>query len=176
MKRELTVAIAAALAAACGVTAESTDEQIVAALNQIKRDLDTVRATNAQQPPLDRYVPRADYDALAQRATNAETALRERDKVAHETQVTAELDAALKAGKITPATLDYHRASCADQGGLDRFRAFVAASPVIAPGSTGIEGQPPSQSTALNAAEREVCEALGLTEEQFIKSRTQRAA
>lgn len=177
MDRKLTAAIMVALCAACPtLKSESTDEQIAEALNGLKRDLDTARATNAQQPPLDRYVPRADYDALAQRATNAETALRERDKAAHETQVTAELDAALKAGKITPATLDYHRASCADQGGLDRFRAFVAASPVIAPGSTGIEGQPPSQSTALNAAEREVCEALGLTEEQFIRSRTQRAA
>lgn len=171
MKRELTVAIAAALAAACGVTAESTDEEIVAALNQIKRDLDTARAINAQQPSLDRYVPRADYDALAQRATNAEAALRERDKAAHEAAVAAEIDAALKAGKITPATADYHRASCADQGGLDRFRAFVAAAPVIAPDSAGIEGAPRDQGRALNAIEREVCQAMGLSEDQFQKAR-----
>lgn len=171
MKRELTVAIADALAAACGVTADASDEEIVAALHQIKRDVDTARANNAQQPPLDRYVPRADYDALAQRAANAEAALRERDKAAHDAAVAAEIDAALKAGKITPATVDYHRASCADQGGLERFRAFVAAAPVIAPDSAGIEGAPRDRGRALNAIEREVCQAMGLSEEQFQKAR-----
>lgn len=178
MKRELTTAIAAALALALGTTADSTDEEIVAALNQFKRDFDTARASNAAQPSLDRYVPRADYDALATRATNAEQALRERDQAAHQSQVDGEIDAALKAGKITPATVDYHRASCADKAGLERFRAFVAAAPVIAQDSTGIEGKPSAggSATALNAIEREVCERLGLGEEQFLKVRNQRAA
>lgn len=173
MKREMTASILAALGMLCGTTAESTDEEIVGALNQIKRDLDSARASNAAHPTLDRYVPRADYDALAARAANAEQALRERDQAAHQAQVDAAINAALGEGKITPATVDYHRASCADQAGLERFRAFVAAAPVIAPTSSGIEGKPPANgsATALNAIEREVCEALGLTEEQFRSAR-----
>lgn len=173
MKRELTAAILGAIQAACGdaVTAESTDEAIVAALNALRRDLDTARAANAQQPSLDRYVPRADYDALAQRAINAEQALRERERQAHEVEVAGAIEAALQAGKITPATVEYHRASCADRAGLERFRAFVAAAPVIAPDSLGIEGQPGEQGRALNAIEREVCQALGLSVEQFQRAR-----
>ena len=173
MKRELTAAILGALQAACGdaVTAESTDEAIVAALNALRRDLDTARAANAQQPSLDRYVPRADYDALAQRAINAEQALRERERQAHEAEVASAIEAALQAGKITPATVDYHRASCADRAGLERFRAFVAAAPVIAPDTAGIDGQPGDQGRALNAIEREVCQALGLSVEQFQRAR-----
>lgn len=45
--------------------------------------------------------------------------------------VDAEIDAALSARKITPASVEYHRAACADAEGLDRFRAFVRGAPAI---------------------------------------------
>ena len=40
----------------------------------------------------------------------------------------AEIEAALGAGKITPATVEYHKASCRQDGGLERFRDFVKAA------------------------------------------------
>lgn len=171
VNRMMTAAILAALAA-LDIPAEATDEQIVDRLTQIKADLDKARAMNAAQPSLDRYVPRADYDALATRAANAETALRQRDADAHKALVDTEIDAALKAGKITPATVDYHRASCADQSGLQRFRAFVAAAPVIGDALPQLDGKPAATATALNATEREICAAMGISEAAFLASRT----
>ncbi len=170
-QRTLSVAILAALAG-LGLSADSTDDQIVTALNQAKKDLDTLRATNAAQPPLDRFVPRADFDAMAQRASNAEQQLRQRDADAHKAQVDGEITAALKAGKITPATEAYHRACCADQAGLERFRQFVAAAPVIGGDAPAADGKPPATQTALNAEERAICAATGISEKDFLAART----
>lgn len=169
MNRMMTEAILAALVA-LGVPADATDEQIVARLDQVKADLDKASAMNSAQPSLDRYVPRADYDALATRAANAEQALRQRDTADHHAKVDTEIDAALKAGKITPATEAYHRASCADQSGLERFRAFVAAAPVIGD-PLPITGKPPATATALNAEERAICAATGVSEAAFLAAR-----
>jgi phage I-like protein len=168
--RHLTPAILAALTL-LGVDESDSDDQIGAKLAKVKADLDTTRAANAQQPSLDRYVPRADYDALAIRAANAEQALKQREAAAHQSLVDTEIAAALAAGKITPATEAYHRASCSDAAGLERFRAFCAAAPVIGDPVPGMAGQPPKTGTALNAAEREICAALGLTEAAFLAAR-----
>lgn len=170
-QRTLSVAIVAALAG-IGVAADATDDQIVSAINALKSERDTLRATNAQQPTLDRYVPRADYDAMSARATNAEQQLRQREADAHKALVDTEIAAALAAGKITPATEAYHRACCADQSGLERFRAFVAAAPEIG-GAAAAAGKPPGTqtATALNAEERAICAATGISEEAFIKAR-----
>lgn len=169
VNRTMTAAILAALEA-LGIPAEATDEEIFARLEQIKADLARATASNGAQPSLDRYVPRADYDALVTRAANAEQALRERDAEAHRAQVDAEIGAALAAGKITPATEAYHRAACADAGGLARFRAFVAAAPVIGDALPQPNGKP-SHASGLNATEREICAAMGIPEAAFVAAR-----
>lgn len=161
----------AAIAGALMLANDATDDQVATAINNLKADRDTLKATNAQAPALDRFVPRADYDAVALRATNAETSLRERDQAAHTAAVNAEITAALTAGKITPATEGYHRASCADQAGLERFRAFVSAAPVIG-ADTDLGGKKPTGAeTALNAEERAVLLATGVSEEAFLAAR-----
>ena len=118
------------------------------------------------QPSLERYVPRADYDALQARATNAEQALADHHAAAHKAAVDTALNAALEAGKITPATVDYHRASCADAEGLERFRAFVGAAPVIG-GDTDLERRQPESGQALNTEQREAARLLGMSEESY---------
>ena len=64
-------------------------------------------------------------------ASAIEQQLRNDAAAARRTVVDAEIDAALRAGKITPASVDYHRAACADAEGLERFRAFVRGAPTI---------------------------------------------
>ncbi|MGH3805023.1 MAG: phage protease, partial [Pseudonocardiaceae bacterium] len=126
-------------------------------------------ALNSQQPSLDRFVPRADHDAAVARATNAEQKLSAFQKEQHDASVAVEIDSALKAGKITPATVEYHRASCSDSTGLQRFRDFVSAAPIVA-GDTGAPATPGSSgATALNAAETYVAQALGIPADQFKK-------
>lgn len=162
-------ALVAAITGALGLTAEAADDAVAQAINSLKQDRDTAQAANREQAPsLDRYVPRGDYDAVLQRAANAEQALADRNQADHKAAVDAALDGALQAGKITPATVEYHRASCADAEGLARFRAFVQAAPAVAADSGLDKKRPAGTVTALNAEQREVCRLLGIPEAEFI--------
>lgn len=162
------MAIPAALAASLGLDATATDEQAIAAVAQLKT---AATARNSEQPPLDKFVPRLDYDKAVSRATNAEQALKERKEADHKAVVDIEIESALKAGKITPATADYYRATCSEQAGLDRFREFVKAAPSVADPSSLGQQKPDGTSTALNAEEKAVARMMGMTEEDFLKGR-----
>jgi len=162
------MAIPLALAVSLGLDASATDEQALAAVSQLKA---TATARNNEQPSLDKFVPRQDYDKAVSRATNAEQALETRKADEHKAVVNTEIEAALKAGKITPATADYHRAACSEQGGLDRFREFVKAAPAVVEPSNLGERQPDGTSTALNAEEKQVAQLMGISEADFIKAR-----
>lgn len=143
-------AFAAAIVGALALAATADDDAVATAINQLKSERDSAQALNAEKTPsLERYVPRADYDALQTRATNAEQALKAKADADHKASVDSAIGDALKAGKITPATESYHRATCADSDGLERFRAFVGAAPVIAAAS-GLDGKK-AEGTALNA-------------------------
>lgn len=162
------LALPLALAVSLGLDATATDEQAVAAVNQLKA---TATARNSELPSLDKFVPRQEYENAVSRATNAEEALAARKADDHKAVVETEIEAALKAGKITPATVDYYRASCSEQAGLDRFREFVKAAPSVADPSSLDSRKPDGTSTALNAEEKQVAKMLGLTEEDFLKGR-----
>lgn len=166
----------AAIATALGLPDTATVDEAVAAIGKLRGDLSSATtAMNSATPPLDRFVPRADFDALATRATNAEQRLREHADNAHKAAVETEIDAALKAGKIPPASVDYHRACCATAQGLDAFRAYVGAAPVIAPDSASKPGAPPSTTTALNADEQRICELAGISHDAFREAARARA-
>ncbi len=162
------VKISAALLALLGLPETATEEQALAATTQLKA---TAQAANSEQPSLERFVPRGDYDAMLNRATNAEQALAQREKAEHQKAVDAEIDAALKAGKITPATVDYHRASCSEQTGLERFRQYVAAAPVVGDPSDLGERKPAHTKTALNAEEQAMCLQMGVDPAEFAKTK-----
>lgn len=174
--------LVAAMAAALSLKPEATDDDLATGINQLKKKLDdeTLRALNAERtaatPSLDRFVPRADHDALLARAANAEKALKDRDAADHKAAVDAAIDGALKAGKITPATVEYHTAMCADSAGLERFKQFVGAAAVIAGDGKPEKKTPGTTGTALNAEERAICEATGVTPEDFAKQRDALAA
>lgn len=162
------VKLSPALLAALGLPETATEEQATAAAAQLKT---TQQALNAEQRNLERFIPRADYDAVVQRATNAEQALASQKKVEHDKTVDALLTAATQAGKITPATVDYHRAACHDETGLARFKAFVDAAPVVAADTSLGERRHESTATALNAEEKQVASLLGMSEAEFIKGK-----
>lgn len=161
------LAIPLALAALLGLDAAATDEQAVAAVTQLKA---TATARNSEQPSLDKFVPRQDYDQAVSRATNAEQALATRKADDHKAVVDTEIEAALKAGKITPATVDYHRAACYEQAGLDRFREFVKAAPAVGNPSGLDERKPEVIATALNAEQQAMCAQFGLDPVEFAKT------
>jgi phage I-like protein len=162
------VKLSPALLAALGLPETATEEQAIAATTQLKT---TAQAMNAERPNLEQFVPRADYNALESRAINAEQALATQKKADHEKAVDALITAATQAGKITPATVEYHRAACHDETGLARFKAFVEAAPVVAAASNLGERKPDNTATALNAEEQKVAALLGMSEAEFIKGK-----
>ena len=152
---------------ALGLSETSTDEQVLEKVKGIKADLET--ATNrAETPSLDKFVLRSDYDAALERATNAEQKLSEHQTQALNAEIDAEIDAeitkALEADKITPATKDYYKAQCRQEGGLEEFRKFVKAAPVVADNS-GIQGDPSRSVPAV--LERAGTKALFAADEFF---------
>lgn len=106
-----------------------------------------------------------------QRATNAEQQLQAFRTEQHNKEVDAALTAASESGKITPATVEYHRASCHDQAGLERFKAFVAAAPVVGDPSSLGERKPKDTTTALNAEEQSVCQQFGIDPVEYAKTK-----
>ncbi|MGE4334537.1 MAG: phage protease [Pigmentiphaga sp.] len=151
-----------------GLDEGATEEAALNALAKLQGDLVTAK-NRAETPSLDKFVPRGDYDAALNRAANAEQKLAETQKAEFVKAVNAEVDAAVTAGKITPATADFYKATCADQTGLDRFREFVKAAPEIG-GKSGLEGKTPEQTgKALNAETAQVAKLFGLTPEDIEK-------
>lgn len=160
----------AAILAALGLPDTATAEDAVAAINKLsqdKKDLQTA-ANSERVPSLDKYVPRQDFAAMERRALNAEQLLAQQKKDDLETAINSEIEAALKAGKITPATKDYHLAACREQGGLDRFRDFMKAAPSVTDPVVP-DGENKGGEKALNAEQQQAARMLGMSDEQFIK-------
>jgi phage I-like protein len=117
-----------------------------------------------ETPDLHSYVPRADYDQLVARVEDAE-----KDLHARQTQeVEATLDAAIKDGKISPSSREYHKAQCLTPGGVERFSAFIASSPtVFAPRVTAVGPESAGASDELDAYRTRLCRAGGLDRAKF---------
>lgn len=149
---------------ALGLADDATFETALNAIGALKSkntELQTALNT-ASTPSLEKFVPRADYDKLLERANNAEKALSTAKETERNKQIDTEVDAALKAGKITPATVEYHKANCRQEGGLERFREFVKAAPVIGDATDLGERQPgQQQAAALNSDQGKINAAFG---------------
>jgi phage I-like protein len=156
------------LLAALGLAATATVEDALNCITTLKTEHATA-LNHASSPPLDKFVPRADHDLALNRANTAEVELKRIKDEQLETAINREVDAALAAGKITPATKEYHVAQCRQEGGLDRFKSFVAHAPVVA-GDSSLDGKKVETGTALNAEEKAACIALGISEEDYIKA------
>ncbi|MDA8428931.1 MAG: hypothetical protein M0T70_06710 [Geobacteraceae bacterium] len=158
----------AALLAALGLASTATFDEALNHITKLRGDL-TVALNAANSPSLDKFVPKADYDLAINRATEAEGKLTAQAKETLETAINTEIDAALKAGKITPATKDYHVAQCRQEGGLERFKAFVSAAPAVA-GDSNLYGKKPGESeTALNAEQEKIAGMFGNSAEDLKK-------
>lgn len=159
--------LAEAIRAALGLPENATELDAVAAINALK-EAQAVALNSERSPSLDKYVPRADYDGLMKRAENAEQQLQAHKKSELQTAINAEIEAALTAGKITPATKAYHIAQCQQEGGLERFREFVKAAPSVTDPVVPTE-QPTTTSTAINSEQQTAARMLGMTDADYLK-------
>jgi phage I-like protein len=116
----------ASIAAALAIPVTSTDAEIVTAVNRLQ--------TAASQPDPAKFVPKADLEAALNRASTAETALNAINAAQLEQERTALVDAAVKDGKIAPASKDHYLALCRAEGGIEKVKALIGSLPVIGGG------------------------------------------
>lgn len=166
--KETSLTLAQRLAAALGLSADTGDDAIVAAVTEARA------ANRPATPDLTNFAPRADLDAALNRAQTAET---ERDALRKEktdAAIETAINGALDAGKIVPASAETYRAMCREDGGLERFTALVATLPVIA-GAAESRAQNKVEKadgkSSLTDEERAVCRALGQSEDDFLKAK-----
>lgn len=157
--------LAEAIRAALGLPENATEQDAVAAINALK-EAKEVALNSERLPSLQRFVPRDDYDALERRAVNAEQQLKDRDKKELDVAINAEIEQALKAGKITPATKGYHIAMCQQEGGLEQFRAFVKAAPSVTEPVMN-DNKLEERETALNSEQQLAAQMLGMTADYY---------
>lgn len=163
--------------AALGLAATADDDAAAAAVDKLKGDVQTA-LNRAGAPPLDKFVPRADYDTALNRAKAAEDKLSKAAADALEAEITGLVDGAIADGKIAPAAKDYHLASCRAEGGVQRFKDFIAKAPVSdAARASGLDGRKPDQTTsALTDDETAICRQMGVSAEAFLKAKASAAA
>lgn len=154
-----------------GLPEDATDDQVLTAIKDRNAQLETAKAANSAQPDLTKFVPRATFDEMETRACNAEAKLADKEKSA----LSARIDAAIKKGmaakKISPATEDLYRSLCRTEDDLAKVEKFVETAPPVVSDTT-IPGAPPAGSTSqLDETSRAVCSQLGISEEDFAKTR-----
>jgi len=146
-----------ALLAALSLPDTASEADAVAAVSRLCGDLATAR-NRAETPPLEKFVPRADYDGALARAANAENRLREIETAQRQTKIDGLIDGALKNGQIVPATRDYYVAMCRTEGGVEAFEKFLQLAPAVLGAPTKLDGAPapaggtPEAEFAANAA------------------------
>lgn len=156
------------LCARLGLAETATEDEAMNAVAALQSDLATAK-NRAETPSLEKFVPRADFDMAMNRASAAEQKVKEIEDKQLETAINADVDAAVKAGKIAPANKDYYLATCRAEGGLDLFRKFAAAAPVIAVKS-GLDGkETPDAGLALNSDQLKITEMFGNSVEDLKK-------
>lgn len=155
------------VAKALGLTENAKEGDIITALNRMKADLESARSA---APSLDRFVPREDYDIVLTRANSVEAALAALNQAQADAAIEASVEDAVRQGKITPATADYHKAQCRTSGGLERFVAFCSSAPRLIRDS-GLAGKKPVDKGCgmLDDVQKAVNVQTGISDETFRK-------
>lgn len=163
-------AMSKAILEALGLPEDASDADALTAINRLKSD--ELEARNrAEQPDADKFVPKADFDLAMNRVREFEAAEASR----RDAEIEAAVDAATEAGKIAPASRDYHIAACRQEGGLERFQTMVdAAAPIVGPAR--LKAKPEADmGTALNSEETYMAEQMGLSLDEFRNAKAKEA-
>ena len=155
------------LMAALGLTPSGDPtKDLTAALNAIQKlHNDHTTALNAQKD----LVPRADLQTALNAKEAAETKLKEIEAGNFKAKVETAVNAATTAGKVSPATKQYHLDTIKTAEALNRFEeTYGKAPPLVPEGSTAPTGSPEEQ-PALNAVEKSIGDVFGNSADDFKK-------
>lgn len=159
-----TLPMDAAVLEALGLTPTATPAQAVLAINALK-ETRQVALNAAATPDPAKFVPKADHELALNRITTFEADAKSRS----EAEIVAAVDGAVAAGKVAPASKDYHLASCRSDGGLARFQAMIAAAPVLLGGAAVVTKAKVGVLTAtmLDADQLAMCRAMDMKPKDF---------
>ncbi|QUF67773.1 phage protease [Vibrio fluvialis] len=152
--------------AALGLTEAATEQDAVTAINTLKSEKD-VALNRASNIDLNVAVPKETYQLALNRAETAEAAL----KAIQESEIDALVDDAIKAGKVAPANKEMFIGMCRAEGGIEQFNKFVETAPAIATNSKVTTTQTSVQADALDPEEIALCRKMGVTQEEYLKSK-----
>ena len=152
-----------------GLPEDATEATALNAIGTLQTDLQTA-LNSAQTPPLEKFVPRADYETALNRATTAEAKIAQGEKDRLEGEIETAINQALTEGKIAPASKEFYVATCRAEGGLAKFKAFISSAPKIVADS-GLDGKSPESDgqVALNADQASIMNMFGNTAEDIAK-------
>jgi len=165
---ELPMALSSALHAALELSTGADEAAAIAAIVALRQELATAK-NRAETPPLDKFIPRADYDAALARAANAEQQIAALNKERRDTEIAGLVGSALQAKKIIPATKDYYVAMCQTEGGVAAFKAFLDKAPPQIGEASGLDDRKPDAGVALNAELQAVSALFGNSFEDLKK-------
>lgn len=159
-RKDFPMPIPTAVLSALALDDGADEPAVLEAIAALKSDLATAR-NRAETPALERFVPRADYDAVLARASNAEQRLATFEAERRDAVIQALLDRALAESKIVPATADYYRAMCRTEDGIAQFEAFLTKAPALIGPAPALDGPPKDAApSAINRAEFEALSPL----------------
>lgn len=144
---------------------EEEKKKMSASVQKLEAEL-----ARASTPDLTKFVPRADYEVIVARAEKAEKEISDQKTETLKKEIDVEINQALKDGKITPATAEYHRSLCSQEGGLAKFKDFVKVAPIIAPDSNLDSKPTPDSNPILTNEMLEVATRCGLNKETILAS------
>lgn len=160
-----------------GLAENATENDVLAAIEALQTQLN---AAKGAAPSLSLYVPRGDYDLVVRQRDEAQTALNARDEGDRKAKGEALVEQAVKDGKIAPATKDFYLKLCATEAGLKEVQDFVSKQPskfvAVNFNENANRSEGGGDRVELNADETRLCAQMGLTAEQFLKSRADLAA
>lgn len=144
----------------------ATVAQALNAVQQLK--IDRATALNASQnPPLDKFVPRADYDTALNRAQAAEQKIKDGETATLKADVQTAINSAVEGGKIAPSTKKWYEETLTTREALNSFQEMVKNAPKVLSETPAPGGKGPETETALNQSDLAVAGLMGLTEDDL---------
>lgn len=151
-----------------GLPESASQEEFVRAFKELHS-----KQSAAGSVDLSRYVPRADYDALAEQLAATKRQLTDIEASRVQAEHDQLIKEALSAGKITPATEAEYREFLATDGGVERFKKLMAKTPEIA-GKVVYREDNAQGVVSLTPAELAACRKTGMKPEEFAAAKAAR--
>lgn len=153
------------LTQALGLGADADVAAAITAIGSLKSEHQLAMNRAAAGPDLTKFVPKETFDLAMNRATKAEALVKETE----EAKLATLVDGAIAEGKIAPANKEMFLGMCRTEGGVEQFKKFVEAAPVIADASK-VKGNEHQQQGELSENQLAMCRKFNMKPELYLAS------